>query len=123
MMSDFAYGDNEVDGVGCPATQAGFNPTEMFERCDHRGYGRIADQYDIYVELALFEEHGGDPESLDDPVSASLARKGFGSGHVDEETAREAWLDAIESSTSGLANEAGQEVAKELGWLSEEGSE
>lgn len=116
-MSEYAYGANEVEGVGCPATQAGFNPTEMFERCYHRGYGRIGDQYDIYVGLALFEQHGGDPETLDDPVSFSLSRKGFGKGHVDEETAKEAWLDAIEASNTELAFEAGRKVAKELGWL------
>lgn len=106
-MSDFAYGDNEIDGVGCPATQAGFNPTEMLERCDHRGYMLIGVQYDTVIRFELLEERREPPDL----------------GHVDEETAKEAWLDAIEASTSALASEAGQEVAKELGWLSEEGSE
>lgn len=119
----FAYGDNCVDGIGCPATQAGYNPDELDE--DPPWTARIADQYDLYVAFEMFERDGGNVEDLDvAAIHPDLRERGYGEGHVDEATARECWLEAMEvqdhQHQGDTVERAGTRVAEALGWIEED---
>ena len=88
----FAFGGNSYEGCYCPAIMAGFNP-------DSDDTLWVAEMYDEILAAEL-----------------SLAN-----GTVDEETAKEAWLDAIDrleraDTTDEEALEAARKVAERLGW-------
>jgi hypothetical protein len=98
----FAYGANCIEDTPCPATAAGYNP-------DFPPDGQIAEEYDATVETRVGE------------------RKGT----IDEQTARECWLEAVEISRARVENlegcqlqcrarkitRVGGEIAEELGWV------
>lgn len=105
-MSEFAFGtyEDEDDGCGCPAVQAG----------------------------AMIEDNGGDVADAKGPILdydeiVWAKRDGEESGLIDEEEARNAWFMAVfrvlhryhvhdEAFALHLAEE-GVEIADELGWI------
>lgn len=90
----FAVGTDEVCGIGCPAVQAGFQPSNQDDTLD------VAKLYDNEVrELA-----GHDENVVPEPI------------------ARRAWLQALTVGRNRWGDgdpaiEAGEEVATELEWL------
>lgn len=118
----FAYGGSCVGGYRCPATAAGFDPqdephVDQGWPADEPGFGRVADQYDLLVALELFERDGGDVEDLNGAaIHPDLRERGYETGTVDAETARECWLQAIDAQGEHYAHTAGEIVAEELGW-------
>jgi hypothetical protein len=95
-MSDtkFAFGLDEVDGCECPASRCGYSPK------DADLSKKIAQEYDT-----ILTDETGNYEGI-----------------VDEETAKEAWLEANEEISDGQAGvsaeaEVGAKIAEELGWL------
>lgn len=107
----FAYGENCVNGVECPASKAGFPPGEQ----ENRGYSRVADQFDTLVRMELYD---GDYSELSDPPDLNLRKKRplLEEGTIHEELAEEIWMKAIEAQDETKSVEAGKRVANELGW-------
>ena len=94
-----AFGKNEVDGCSCPAVAAG----EVLRDSSVR---RIAWRYD---------------DLLDREVKDDSSMGWFGT--VSEEKAKKYWLQAIEDIEEfgdKEAAEAGQKIARELGWVGNE---
>lgn len=109
----FAFGTNETEKAACPATTAGYNPTEHFS--NDPWYSRIADQYDLYVALDLFEMCGGDIADLNDAaIHYDLRERGFDQGVVPEHIARRCWRRAWEVQA---ADHEGLDVEEALGWV------
>lgn len=110
----FAYGANHFDDTPCPATAAGENPSEMAADSD-RGPARVASQYDVYVKLALYD---GEIPTCAGSVTHYLEHAAGipAEGTVDEETARDAWLNATDAQRD-IAPDAGERIARKLGWL------
>lgn len=85
----FAYGKNRVAGCGCPAVRAGYDGNLL-----DLPMGAVVEIYDqILVEKQDDEE-----------------------GIVDEDTAKEAWNEAIRRTAREDATRQARAVADELGW-------
>lgn len=96
--SEFAYGENEIDGTCCPAMTVGIHPGELGNQVN-----QITGRYDRSIR---------ENEDLDR------------FGVVDEETARDHWLKAIEEleerkGEDHPAVQEGREIAEKLGWTDE----
>lgn len=102
----FAYGANTFDGCPCPATAAGYHPEE-------NRVTAMAERYDTVLQQSPSDN-----------------------GTVNEQLAKEAWLEALDYwkqthhertqseycaehaiEQSEYAIEIGETIAKELGWL------
>ena len=87
-MSQFAFGCNEYEGVGCPAVQAGIHPI------DNGFAAAVAEIYDEHVQSDQCE------------------------GLIDEEEARRAWSWALKEIRHGSSEaEVAEEIARRNGWL------
>jgi hypothetical protein len=94
--NDFVYGENERNGCTCPAVAAEISPAE------NRDAEKMAVTYDNVIR--------------------EKAAHSF--GFVDEETARKAWLEALQNLRDGLPTyqntsgpiEVGEAVVEQLGW-------
>lgn len=114
----FAFGASRVDDIPCPATAAGLDPSAESKH-GRPGPGRIAEQYDVYVRMELFERDGGDYSEIPDNPDWHLREKlrpDLAEGTVDADLARECWARAREAQDEWHASEAGDEVAEKLGW-------
>jgi hypothetical protein len=90
----FAFGQNKVDHCECPARSAGFSHSEI-------------DHPDMLDGIRYYDNQLRKETDLDE-------------GIVSEETAKEAWLDAIESCEMKNMNESAyrlEMVAEKLGWV------
>lgn len=98
--NEFAYGSNNYDGCACPAVATGRNPiSHHMEEDDYPGLLDVTEHYDMILEN----------------------RVGEFQGVVDDEVARDAWREAIESAIDrGLRGRfTAVEIAVELGWAEE----
>jgi len=92
----FAYGRDKVGGCKCPATTAGYNPS------NGNSSTPVAEEYDSIV-VKIISDKKAVPT-------------------VEEEKAKEAWLKAIEKMAQKYGKESfnyktGVDVAEELGWM------
>jgi hypothetical protein len=89
-MTEYAFGDDEMQGVQCPARQAGYEPSEGDEST------RWAEAWDDRVQLLT----------------------GLDEGVVPEQTARQEWIKVIERSDAGSDGlRVAEEIAMLNGWL------
>lgn len=103
MSENFAFGENKVDDCECPAVAAGCSLDNDL--------AIIAGEYDWKIEKKL-EDSEFDAETYRN-------RRGI----VDEENAKQCWLEVLEEIETDKsleqAYEKGQKVAEDLGWLDE----
>lgn len=92
----FAFGENTFEDCGCPAMKAGINPLNNISLLS------AVEVYDDYMQ----------------------EMEGRGEGVTDEETAKEAWMFAIEETDSDsfydeFAHKEALLVAEKLGWVND----
>ena len=94
----FAYGRDKVGGCKCPASTAGYDPSSGEESTV------VAEQYDeILYSNEIFKKH------QDDRI-------------INEEKAKEAWLQAVERTAQYYGensnfHQVAVNIAEELGWM------
>jgi len=112
-MSDepVAFGEYEVDGVGSPAQQAGYDG--MYD--ENPWYERLEDQYDTYARMLLWESRGNDYDEVPDNPDHWLSENtDLDEGTIPAWLARTAWFKAWDAQD---ADEEAKDVAEVLGWL------